>query len=183
LSEEAVSQALVSCVFEKIRGQIDQLRHLAGLAHDIPVDWTPDLPGALAMGSLFGHLLDAVSGFCAVLHAALPAKLAHFSELRRLPVNELCTPSEFAARLTIYQQCLSEGAGLLQDFDLSRRVPSIFARDGELILSLLIANMEHVVSHKYQLFVYLKAAGIAVSTQDLYRISSRLNSNGEILPL
>jgi len=32
-----------------------------------------------------------------------------------------------------------------------------------------LANLEHLMNHKYQLFIYLKLLGVVVRTGDLYR--------------
>ena len=38
----------------------------------------------------------------------------------------------------------------------------------ESVLTLLLGNLEHLVNHKYQLFVYLKLLGVPVATGDIY---------------
>ena len=38
----------------------------------------------------------------------------------------------------------------------------------ESVLTLLLGNLEHLVNHKYQLFVYLKILGVPVGTGDIY---------------
>ena len=58
---------------------------------------------------------------------------------------------------------------LLQDADLSRQVPTVFVKQGESLLTLLLGNLEHLVNHKHQLFTYLKLLGVGVTSQDLYR--------------
>jgi hypothetical protein len=37
------------------------------------------------------------------------------------------------------------------------------------LLTLLLGNLEHLISHKYQLLTYLKLAGVTVGTPDIYR--------------
>lgn len=64
---------------------------------------------------------------------------------------------------------IDEGFALLEDQDLSRRLPTVFVRSGEPILTLLLGNLEHLINHKHQLFTYLKLMGIDVRTRDLYR--------------
>ena len=53
---------------------------------------------------LIGHLLDCISGFCAVLAAAEPQRLAHFAKLRESP-----------ASIEIYRAHIEEGFALLTD--------------------------------------------------------------------
>ena len=130
--------------------------------------WTP-VPDAWTVGELLGHLLECIAGFCAVLAAAEPQRLAHFLDLRELPVNHECSPEEAAARIAIYGAHIEEGFGLLTDADLARRLPTVFVAQGELLLTLLLANLEHLINHKHQLFTYLKQMGVPVSTRDLYR--------------
>ena len=57
----------------------------------------------------------------------------------------------------------------ISDPDLGARVPTVFVKEGEPLLTLLLGNLEHVVNHKHQLFTYLKMMGLDVSSADLYR--------------
>jgi hypothetical protein len=107
---------------------------------------------------LIGHLLDCISGFCAVLAAAEPGRLAYFGKLREIP-----------ASIEIYRAHIEEGFAVLTDADLARRVPTVFVAQGESILTLLLGNLEHLINHKRQLFTYLKEMGVPVATPDLYR--------------
>jgi hypothetical protein len=107
-----------------------------------------------------------MAGFCAVLAAAEPNRLAHFLALRELPVSPA---EEAAARIAIYGAHIEEGFGLLTDADLARRLPTVFVAQGELLLTLLLGNLEHLINHKHQLFTYLKLMGVSVATPDLYR--------------
>jgi len=47
-------------------------------------------------------------------------------------------------------------------------LPTVFAA-AESLTTLLLGNLEHLINHKYQLFVYLKILGVPVATADLYR--------------
>ncbi len=58
---------------------------------------------------------------------------------------------------------------MLVDSNLSKAVSTVFVKDGEPLLTLLLGNLEHVVNHKHQLFTYLKEMGVDVDTRDLYR--------------
>jgi uncharacterized damage-inducible protein DinB len=149
---------LCAALLDKIGEQIERTRHLVSLVPAEQVDWKPQ-PGYWTTGELIMHLLDCTSGFCAVLAAAEPQRLAHFAKLREMP-----------ARIDIYRAHIEEGFALLTDADLARRVPTVFVPQGESILTLLLGNLEHLVNHKHQLFTYLKQMGVPVATPDLYRL-------------
>ena len=156
---------LCAALLEKIREQIERTNHLIGLVPSAQLDWTPG-PDDWAVGELLGHLLECMAGFCAVLAAAEPQRLAHFLALRELPVSP---PGEAAARVEIYHAHIQEGFALLTDADLARRLPTVFVAQGEPLLTLLLGNLEHLINHKHQLFTYLKQMGVPVATPDLYR--------------
>jgi hypothetical protein len=155
-------------VFTKIGEQIERTIHLIGLIPD--VHRTPPIPGAWTFGELLGHLLDCLAGVCAVLHAAHPDELTHFAELQKLPVNFACTAGEARERIELYRERIAEGFAVLGDGDLGRKLPTVFVAGGESILTLLLGNLEHLINHKHQLFMYLKLAGVSVGTPDLYRV-------------
>src|ERR1700681_3907270 len=90
---------LCASLLEKIREQIERTSHLIGLVPEAQLDWTPS-PGAWTAGQLLGHLLECMAGFCAVLTAAEPQRLAHFLALRELPTS---APGEAAARIELYR--------------------------------------------------------------------------------
>jgi hypothetical protein len=162
-------EVLCASMFAKIDEQMERTVHLIGLLRPDQVEWVPQLSGAWPAGVLLGHLLDCLAGFCAVLQAAAPGALAHFSRLRELPVNRLCSPEEAAGRIALYRDRIEEGFAILTDADLARRLPTVFVPAGETLLTLLLGNLEHLVNHKHQLFTYLKLMGVAVETRDLYR--------------
>ncbi len=160
---------MCAALLEKLHEQIDRTVHLITL---LPLDlanWTPAIPVAWPVEMLLGHLLDCLAGFCAVLTAVEPERLAHFSELRSLPVNHACSPGDALARIAIYTARIDEGFGLLEDASLAVIVPTVFAERGEPVLTLLLGNLEHLINHKHQLFTYLKQMGVAANTRDLYR--------------
>ena len=162
-------QRLCASLLLKIQEQIDRTVHLINL---LPVDrpnWTPAVPDAWPIEMLLGHLLDCLAGFCAVLAAVEPKRLAHFSELRNLSVNHACSPRDAVSRIALYGARIEEGFGLLEDASLSRSVATVFVERGETVLTLFLGNLEHLINHKHQLFTYLKQMGVAVSTRDLYR--------------
>ena len=148
---------LRDALLEKIREQIERTSHLVALVPEARQDWTPS-PGAWTTRELIGHLLDCISGFCAVLAAAEPERLAHFAKLRQLP-----------GTIELYRTHIDEGFALLLDADLARRVPTVFVPQGEPMLTLFLGNLEHLINHKHQLFTYLKQMEVPVATPDLYR--------------
>src|SRR5437016_5409684 len=170
---------LCAALRDKIDEQIERTCHLMGLlpgppagAPAVELDWTPPTwtagPAGWTVGELLGHLLECMAGFCAVLAAAEPQRLAHFSKLRELRVNHRCSPAEAAAQLAIYEAHIKEGFALLTDADLARRIPTVFVAEGETVITLLLGNLEHMINHKHQLFTYLKQMGVPVATPDLY---------------
>ena len=84
-------------------------------------------------------------------------------------MNHRCTPGEAADRIAIYRAHIDEGFLLLRDANLGRQVPTVFVKQGESLLTLLLGNLEHLINHKHQLFFYLKLLGVSVTSQDLYR--------------
>src|SRR6202035_5090318 len=118
---EEVRQLCVS-LLAKIHEQIDGTGHLVRLVPPECLDWPPAIPGAWPVGVLLGHLLDCMAGFCAVLTAFEPQRLAHFVSLRELPVNYCCAPDEAGRRMAIYRAHIDEGFLLLRDSHLGQRV-------------------------------------------------------------
>ncbi len=153
-------EPLCANLLEKIEEQIERLRHLIGLLSPERFDG----PTAL----LLGHLLECLAGFCAVLAAAAPRRLDHFSRLRDLPVNHACGTAEALDRIEVYRAHIAEGFGALADAGLAQRIPTVFVPEGETVLTLLLGNLEHLINHKHDLFLRLKRAGAAIGTRDLY---------------
>jgi DinB superfamily len=133
------------------------------------LDWAPPIPSSWSAVSVLGHLLDCLAGVCAVLLAAEPERLWHFDELRGMPVNHRAGVSETIDRLSVYRLRIAEGFEVLQDSALSRIIPTVFTESGETVLTLLLGNLEHLINHKHQLFMYLRLMGVEVGTPDLYR--------------
>jgi hypothetical protein len=73
----------------------------------------------------------------------------------------------------VYRDRIREGFQLLGDLDLGRKIPTVFVPEGEPLLSLLLVNCEHLASHKYQLFIYLRLLGVTVASRDLYHFSGQ----------
>jgi hypothetical protein len=152
---------LCGALRDKIYEQIERTTHLIAL---VPAD------RHASFGKLLGHLLDCCAGICAVLAAAAPDRLAHFSELRTLPVNHVCTPAEALDRIGVYRTRIDEGFAAVTDADLARLVPTVFVRKGEPLFTLFLGNLEHLINHKHELFTCLKQMGVPVATADLYHL-------------
>lgn len=163
---------LCDCVRSRICEQIERTEHLIRLIPPERSDWIPPIDGAWSTGLLLGHLQDCLAGFCAVLTAFEPDRLSHFAQLRSLPVNESCSPSEAITRIGMYREHISEGFVLLRDSDLARTISTMFSDEEQSLLGLLLGNLEHLVNHKHQLFTYLKLMGVRVTSEDLYLFSS-----------
>ncbi len=163
------SNPLASVLLAKLEEQIERALHLIALIPPDKVEWKP-LPDSLRVCDLLGHLLECLSGFCATLYATNTDRLAHFSRLRELPVNHCCGIREAGERIRDYGGHITEGFEVVGDDDLARCVPTVFVPEGEAVLTLLLGNLEHLVNHKYQLFLYLKLLGVDVHTSDLYRM-------------
>jgi len=160
-----ISAALIS----KINEQIERSVHLTGFVPAGQLQWRPPIPGAWSIGEVLGHLLDCLAGFCAVLYAAHPESLRHFADLQQLPVNHVCGPDEASERIGHYRRHIDQGFALLKDEDLDKKLPTVFVTGGETLLMLLLGNLEHLINHKHQLFMYLKLMAVNVGTEDLYR--------------
>jgi hypothetical protein len=96
-------------------------------------------------------------------------RLAHFAHLRQAPANRSCDARQACDRIEVYRAHIDEGFALLRDADLSRMMPTIFVREGEPLLTLLLGNLEHLINHKHQLFTYVRLMGVNVTSRDLYR--------------
>jgi hypothetical protein len=166
-------QPLCSALLGKIHEQIERADHLMSLLPGVRPEWTPAIPGARPLGWLLAHMQDCLAGFCAVLYAARPEDLAHFSKLRDQGIPASCGIAEARARMAVYRDRIDEGFGVLADEDLRRRLATVFVLEGEMVMTLLLGNLEHLVSHKYQLFVYVRMAGVEAGTRDLYQFRNQ----------
>lgn len=160
---------LCASFLSKAHEQIEKTVHLINLLPADRLSWKPAIPGAWPVDVLLGHLLECLAGFCAVLGAVEPDRLAHFAKLRDLPVNHPCSPAEAVNRIALYRASIDEGFALLTDADLGKTVPTVFVSHGEPLQTLLLGNLEHLINHKHQLFTYLKQMGVDISTPDLYQ--------------
>jgi hypothetical protein len=161
-----VPETICAALLAKIHEQVERTHHLIGLLPDSALDWAPPIKGAWTSAVLLGHLLDCLAGFCAALHAVNPSP--ELVALRHLPVNHHCGKEEARQRLTVYRDRIDEAFTFLRDIDLERNVPTVFVSKGELVITMLLGNLEHLVNHKHQLFTYLKLLQVNVTSEDLY---------------
>ena len=159
------SEPLCAALLAKIEEQIERTDHLIAALPENRLDWNPNFTGAWPVSTL----LECLAGICAVLWSAAPERLAHFTELRRLPVNHHCGRDEARERIAIYSARIREGLSVTSDQDLGKLLPTVFVSEGESVATLLLGNLEHLINHKHQLFTYLKLMGVSVSSRDLYR--------------
>jgi DinB superfamily len=164
---------LASSLAEKVMETIERTEHLVSLVPVRFLDWRPEFPlkapEAGDLGHLLGHLLDCLAGFCAALYRAFPAQLADFQELRSETVNESCSAEQALKRIERYRTQIQRGFQYCSDEDLSRTIPTVFVPEGETLLTIFLGNLEHLINHKYQLFLHLKLAGVRVESRDIYR--------------
>lgn len=164
-----MAEPLCEAVLSKIREQIERTDHLIGLLSPEQLNWAPEISGAWSTDRILGHLLDCLAGICAVLVAARPEQLAYFHRLRDNRVNCPHAAQEARDGLAFYQKHIEAGFDLIEDSDLAKPLPTVFVKSGELVLTLLLGNLEHVINHKHQLFMYMKLMGTDVTSQDLYQ--------------
>jgi hypothetical protein len=164
-----------TALFQKLFEQIELIDRLISLIPPDKLDWSPEQlsPSAvnlLRVDELLGHLLDCLAGVCAVMYAINPNQMAHMTELREQATNHRCKPEEACIQIRLYASHIEAGASVIIDDDLWRQLPTVFVPEGEVALTLLLGNLEHIINHKYQLFFYLKLLGVPVGTGDLYRL-------------
>lgn len=163
-------QPLCDSLLSKIHEQIDSAARLIRVLPAGRLDWAPPYPRAWTVDALLAHLLECLAGFCAVLYAAEPDRLAHFTALRTIARNPVDSPAAALNSLAVFRTHIDEGFALLADSRLAASIPTVFVKTGEPLLTLLLGNLEHLINHKHQLFTYLKEMGVAVGTPDLYRL-------------
>jgi uncharacterized damage-inducible protein DinB len=134
--------------------------------------WRPGLPdGARSIwntGEVISHLAECTAGFLAVLLRLRPEAMADVAKYRDMPLPQGVEPVR--KRLALYREEIAKGLALLTAGDLAEVVPTVFVKEGEPVLTLLLGNLEHLVNHKHQLFLYLRLMGVEVSTPDLYAL-------------
>lgn len=169
-----ITGRLAELFLAKLDEQIDLLM---GIIRRLPAGqtlYTPELPPATfpqpkCLGEVLGHLLQCLAGFVAVLYAAHPHRLAHLLELKQRPVNHVCERDEALERIEEYRRAIHAGFLLIGEDDLARTLPTVFAPEGEAVMTLLMGNFEHLVNHKHELFFYARLLGVPLTSRDLYR--------------
>lgn len=150
-------EPLAGAVLEKILEQVDRIEHLIEALPPGGLEWAPPIEGAWTTSQLIEHLGECLSGFCAALHAAEPERLAQ--------LKEVATGTH---ALSVLADHIAAAFQLVDDAALARTIPTIFVPEGELLLTILLGNLEHLINHKHQLFVHLKLMCVPVETKDLY---------------
>jgi hypothetical protein len=180
---ELRTRTLTDSLRDKVLETMERTEHLIQMAPDGGLGWSPAIPSggsqAMDLGHLLGHVLSCAAGFCAALFAAFPERLNWMEELRVLRVDHFCKRNEALERMRSYRAAIERGFECCHDEDLGRRVRTVFVPTGESLLTVLLGNLEHLISHKYQLFFYLKMLGIEVATKDLYRLHERREKEGD----
>jgi uncharacterized damage-inducible protein DinB len=179
----ATTHAIVDCVAEKVMETVERAEHLISLVPATRLEWRPEIRAGQArprdFGHLLAHILDSLSGFCAAFHKAFPLELADFAELRSMIVSESSSPDQARAKMVRYRAEIARGFHCCTDLDLSRKIPTVFAPEGQTLLAILLGNLEHLINHKYQLFFYLKLAGVPAESRDLYKWREAAGCDGQ----
>ena len=166
-------RAIVPSLQEKVMEAIERVEHLISRVPADRIGWRAPMPANVTqandLGHTLGHLLDCMAGFCAVFRKAFPEEFGDFDKLREMPLNGSWSPEEASKGLRMIAGYIARGFKRCSDADLARMVPTVFVAEGESLLTLLLGNLEHLNNHKYQLFLYLKLAGVAVGSRDVYR--------------
>jgi hypothetical protein len=157
----------------KLDHQVERIDHLIGLVPDERLDWVPPGTNGFTFAVLLGHVMDCLAGFAATLYAANPVELAHLLELRQYAGNHALSRLAASEILKVFRASLAQGFTHLDDSDFVKMIPTVFVPQGESLLTLLLINFEHLASHKFQLFIWLRLAGVAVSSRDLYHFSGQ----------
>ena len=166
-------RSIVEALRAKVGEAVERTDHLVSLVTEGSLAWQPESgsgnSNAMNVGHLLGHLLDCLSGFCACFQKAFPEDLADLDFLRGREVNHFCSPREARERIAEYGKQIERGFLLCNDSDLRRVLQTMFAWNGETLMTLLLGNLEHLLNHKYQLFLYMRLQGVTVTSRDLYQ--------------
>ena len=165
-------QPLGHAVLAKLQEQIERTTHLIRFLPENALEWTPPIERPWTTGRLLGHIIACLGGVCSVLYAIHPDRLAHFQELRKLLPSSELDLDQLVGRIRLFADHIAEGFEVLEDGELGRKIPTVFVPDGEPVLTLLLGNLEHIINHKHQLFMYLRLLNVPVESCDLYRFRS-----------
>ena len=155
----------------KFEHQIERIEHLTGLVPTDKLNWVPPQTNGFTFTVLLGHMMECIAGVAATLYAARPEELRYLLDLKRLAGNQHVGITVVIEGLHMFQESLKEAFSHLTDQDLAKLIPTVFVSEGESVLTLMLINYEHLASHKYQLFLWLRMAGVKVESQDLYHFS------------
>ncbi len=164
-----MSQVLSKSLLLKIEDSIELTQDLISRVPPERLGWAPPYPNSWTIEVLLYHLVESVSGFCAVLAAVYPNELSDFADLRESWRSGQDPRVETSNRISLLQSHVQHGFSLLDDSALADVVPTVFLKQGETVLSLMLHNLEHLLNHKHQLFLLLKLLGVPMSSADLYR--------------
>ncbi len=162
-----MSRALTIALRDKTFEQIERTQHLWNHLAPQSWDWSPPIAQPWTTGQLLSHLVACLAGFCAALHAAAPQRLSSMLALRSLPRAE--GPEAVRQRFSLFASHVDTGFRAIDDAALAQVIPTVFVPAGESLATLLLGNLEHLINHKQQLFLYLRLQGIQVNSEDLYR--------------
>src|SRR5690348_12869750 len=104
----AMNHGLCDILLQKLEHQVDRGLHLCSLIPAGQLKWAPPLPAGIPLSQLLAHLCECLAGFVAVLHAAHPAELAHFMELKRLSTHECASVQDATDRIAQYRGSIRE---------------------------------------------------------------------------
>lgn len=176
-----VKREITDSVMEKVAEAIERTMHLTSLVPENSLSWQPPVPvgpqTVSDFGHLLGHLLDCMGGFCAAFQKALSDNMGSLAELRSIKTEESHSSKEALRFMRLYGGHIRRGFTRCTDEDLSRRIPTRFTPQGQTLMTILLNNYEHLTNHKYQLFFYLKLAGVRVGSQDLYKFRDTNGTN------
>src|SRR5258708_10019837 len=152
-------QALTRTIANRITEVIETTDQLISLVPKDAIGWRPPIAGIedsfMTMGELLYHLVDCVAGCCATVCAATPA-LSNQLGADLIRSTDGGIVSGLRSQIRSYLQCVDQGLKALSDDKLNCRIKTYFHPEGETIAAVLFANLEHLLNHRYQLYIYLK---------------------------
>lgn len=175
-----MSRALTEVLAQRFDEDAALIEEMLALVPVGRESWLPDWPASVSgyppfsVAQLAGHFLMSWGGVHGCLQKLHPEKLKHFDALQQqVEQNKKPALAVSRALLATGRAHTQEGFALTVDADLSRKIPTYFAPQGEVFLETLLTNGKHLNHHAHQLFVHLKLLGLPVGTQHLYRFKSK----------
>lgn len=171
------SNSLTTILFSRIDEEVVLALNLIELVPPAAAEWRPDWPSLSAspftVRRLCAHLCDTLSGVVAVLAKLDAVDPSAAQTLRaRVEGGRGATIADSQALLSDIRDFIRKSSSTVGDEALGRTLPTVFTPAGKPAMTLLLTNLAHFTNHKYQLFIYLKALGVPVSSQDLYRFDT-----------